>query len=89
MLLYYMDKSVYKVEIDELNRFERSYGVIERALVVIIVMKSGLWYLLMPCLFLLRLSGMRRQPLYRGIISLVFSSLVGFCVYLVNTYAAF
>jgi len=89
VLLYYMDKSVYKVEIDELNRFERSYGVIERALVVIIVMKSGLWYLLMPCLFLLRLSGMRRQPLYRGIISLVFSSLVGFCVYLVNTYAAF
>ncbi|MEA2081830.1 MAG: DUF3307 domain-containing protein [Elusimicrobiota bacterium] len=84
ILLYYLDKSVYKVEIDALNRFERSYGVIERALVVIVIMKGGLYYLLVPCLFLLRLSGMKKQPLYRGILSLVFSSAIGFCVYFIN-----
>lgn len=89
VLLYYMDKSVYKVDLGELNRFERSYGVVERALVVIVIMKGGLFYLLVPCLFLLRLSGMRKQPLYRGVISLVFSSVIGLSVHLVNTYAAF
>ncbi|MBU3955778.1 DUF3307 domain-containing protein [bacterium] len=89
VLLYYMDKSVYKVEIDALNRFERSYGVIERALVVILIMKGGLYYLLIPCLFLLRLSGMKKQPLYRGILSLVFSSVIGLGVYMINSTAGF
>jgi len=89
VLLYYLDKSVYKVEIDELSRFERSYGVVERALVVIVIMKGGLYYLLVPCLFLLRLSGMKKQPLYRGILSLVFSSAIGISVYIINSVAGF
>ncbi len=89
ILLFYLDKSVYKVEIDELSRFERSYGVVERALVVIVIMKGGLYYLLVPCLFLLRLSGMRKQPLYRGILSLVFSFGIGLAVYIINITAGF
>ncbi|MCD6310993.1 MAG: DUF3307 domain-containing protein [Elusimicrobia bacterium] len=89
VLLYYLDKSVYKMEVDELSRFERSYGVVERALVVIVIMKGGLYYLLVPCLFLLRLSGVRKQPLYRGIISLIFSFLIGLAAYIINITAGF
>jgi len=84
VLLFYLDKSVYKIEIEALSRFERSYGVIERILVVIFIIRGGFFYLLIPMLFLLRFSGLRRQPLYRGILSLVFASCIGFLAYFIN-----
>ncbi|MFH1957575.1 MAG: DUF3307 domain-containing protein [bacterium] len=84
VLLFYLDKSIYKIEQEALNRFERSYGVMERIFVVIFVMQGGFFFLFIPFLFLLRLSGLKQQPLYRGILSLGFSSLVGFLTYMIN-----
>jgi len=86
VLLFYLDKSIYKIEQEALNRFERSYGVMERIFVVIFVMQGGFFFLFIPLLFLIRLSGLKQQPLYRGILSIGFSSLVSFLTYTVNLF---
>ncbi|MCD6422669.1 MAG: DUF3307 domain-containing protein [Elusimicrobia bacterium] len=77
VMLYYLDKSIYRLEVETLNRFERSYGVVERGLVAFFIVKGGIFYVFIPFLFLIRLSGLKNQPLYRGILSLVFASIVG------------
>ncbi len=89
VFLFYLDKSLYGVESEALNRFERSYGVIERILVVFFIARGGFFIWFIPILFLIRLSGLKNQPVYRGILSLVFSSVVGICAFLINRYFGF
>ncbi|MCD6413277.1 MAG: DUF3307 domain-containing protein [Elusimicrobia bacterium] len=84
ILLFYLDKSLYGVEPETLNRFERSYGVIERIITVFFIMEGSYFIWFIPVLFLIRLSGLKNQPLYRGIMSLVFASVVGIGVSMIN-----